>query len=686
MAVASAQSNSNPRADIYPPLDPTRQQVRFIEIIPSNDDEQPVGCLLQTVDLKQDLRYAALSYFWGDPNVTQDIVVNGVTLPVTTNLASALWHLREDGFPKNNETGEIQLLWVDAICINQDDVSERNHQVTLMAHLYHNATSVFSWLGPADSRHLDVMLQTIRGFALKTSSMLGKWDDDHATVVEAGRDWLISSLDRGDIDEFLVPFGELTECDYWKRIWIVQEMTLARSPSAHWFICGHIFITFEEMVVFDDLLPAIFKLPLPDSTRHAPHNVDVWGGLSTDASRAYLSVHGLNMAKSMKSLIPRESSRRAGAMSLSVNLLHTCIQMAFSTSATDPRDMVYAVLGLIYSKITPDYTKSVREVYLDAILSDGIAKTAGKCLQMSGRGYNLGNDHNLPSWVPDLTKMRYPLGVYFRDTREEVNSLLAGIELREPVIGLQGILRIQGVACGYVKRVKTFPLAVDRGFGDAFYQLSLEYLVEFAAPARISHGMTSNRRPLRALADVLEWENVRTRSKMSSHMGLELSRFTWGYWLVLIGGMEECATKDHWEETFERLGFSINSDFDTFIMSCLLDIEQLRLDPDAHEGYDNAVSYWNTIVYLYRYKKGITLFETDKNHLGIGPPGLQTGDLVCAIDKCSLPVLLRREQSPGDSVLPLVHVGTCYILGLSDGEPAEMVKRGELEIETFEIL
>lgn len=80
-----------------------------------------------------------------------------------------------------------------------------------------------------------------------------------------------------------------------------------------------------------------------------------------------------------------------------------------------------------------------------------------------------------------------------------------------------------------------------------------------------------------------------------------------------------------------------------------------------------------------------TIFQTDRGYLGIGPLDLRPGDLVCAVDECPLPVLLRRNKHVENEALTFTHIGCCYVLGLSDGEPAEMVRAGKLEIETFKI-
>lgn len=86
-------------------------------------------------------KYDALSYTWGRPNIVKGIELNGTRVDVRENLWSALVHLR-------NAT-EGRVIWIDALCIDQNSLEEKNHQVKLMAYIYSRAETVLVWLGPA---------------------------------------------------------------------------------------------------------------------------------------------------------------------------------------------------------------------------------------------------------------------------------------------------------------------------------------------------------------------------------------------------------------------------------------------------------------------------------------------------------------------------------------------------------
>ena len=87
------------------------------------------------------ISYEALSYAWGSSETTDYIIVNGGKLPITANLFWALFHLRL--------RDEDRILWVDAVCINQNHHREKTHQVQQMGDIYKQADRVIFWLGPA---------------------------------------------------------------------------------------------------------------------------------------------------------------------------------------------------------------------------------------------------------------------------------------------------------------------------------------------------------------------------------------------------------------------------------------------------------------------------------------------------------------------------------------------------------
>ncbi|KAF2193115.1 hypothetical protein K469DRAFT_552171, partial [Zopfia rhizophila CBS 207.26] len=94
-------------------------------------------------------KYDTLSYVWGDPNSVEEVECNGVLISVTSNLADALRRVR-------NVEGS-NLLWADAICINQQDIEEKSHQVAAMREIYQFSKQTLVWLGDEDEDTEDAL-------------------------------------------------------------------------------------------------------------------------------------------------------------------------------------------------------------------------------------------------------------------------------------------------------------------------------------------------------------------------------------------------------------------------------------------------------------------------------------------------------------------------------------------------
>ncbi|KAF7914568.1 uncharacterized protein EAF01_000974 [Botrytis porri] len=102
---------------LYHILDVSKKRVRLVTLLPG-DFSRDIHCTLTTVSLSDEPVYEILSYVWGNPTNKRDSTLQRVSFPVTTNLESALRYLRYRDLPR--------VLWIDAICINQEDIPERD--------------------------------------------------------------------------------------------------------------------------------------------------------------------------------------------------------------------------------------------------------------------------------------------------------------------------------------------------------------------------------------------------------------------------------------------------------------------------------------------------------------------------------------------------------------------------------
>jgi hypothetical protein len=148
---------------VYSSLGPN--SIRLLRLLPHEQEDAPIQCQLFHYSLEgsgnQTHLYTALSYVWGNLANPRYISIAENTLPVTRNLYKALLRLRNSSFER--------IIWVDAVCINQESIEEKEQQIRFMAKIYGQARSVLVWLGEA-ADNSDQAIKEIRA----TGSMATK--------------------------------------------------------------------------------------------------------------------------------------------------------------------------------------------------------------------------------------------------------------------------------------------------------------------------------------------------------------------------------------------------------------------------------------------------------------------------------------------------------------------------------
>lgn len=200
----------------YVPLPNAATHIRLLEIVPGTGDN--IDCYYSSHSVADAPGYTALSYTWGDVVPTKTITINSQPLDVRWNCHYALWQIRHYG-----HTGYI---WVDALCINQQDIDEKNHQVQMMGKIYECAEGVLVSLGPeADNSDLVFRFLLADGYHSPPSL-----DSDRL------EDWLLkTNFDRQGVADLWIAICALANRPYWTRVWIVQELMLANRIT---ILCG----------------------------------------------------------------------------------------------------------------------------------------------------------------------------------------------------------------------------------------------------------------------------------------------------------------------------------------------------------------------------------------------------------------------------------------------------------------
>lgn len=198
------------------PLNKTTAEIRLLQFL--RPRKGTISLRFQTYELDKCPPYTALSYAWGEEHPTIDIFVDGTSSTVRENLGLALHRIQEK--VTAGKFDKPFLLWVDALCINQEDLVERSHQVNMMGQIYSRAKLVVVWLGKEDEDS-HIAMGFIGGILTWTDSSPG------------GNQRLFNALNAF----FRRP--------YWNRLWIQQEIVLARKFVV---LCGAFSRTGEDVL------------------------------------------------------------------------------------------------------------------------------------------------------------------------------------------------------------------------------------------------------------------------------------------------------------------------------------------------------------------------------------------------------------------------------------------------------
>jgi hypothetical protein len=310
-----------PVVSIYESMDVDPESLRLLEV---SRDPDGAGRLRGMVTRfprggKHCPPYVALSYVWGNANSTRPILVNGHVLQIGTSLHAALIHLQVI-LPAST------LLWIDAICINQNNSQERSEQVQYMREIYSNAKEVVVWLGPSFEGS-DELFAYMREHEARC--VVGEANGEVCTIPPR--------------TGLRLPLSTLVRLPYWTRYWIVQEFVVAQNTR---LVCGF------ESVRRADFLSMINEY----SNTSSGHFI------STTLHMGPRDHHAVGHIVKIGAWQQRQES--------SVHLAEA-MDRTRTNDATDPRDKVFAILGLVTEgagrSITVDYTHPPCTVYCIAV-------------------------------------------------------------------------------------------------------------------------------------------------------------------------------------------------------------------------------------------------------------------------------------------------------------------------------
>ncbi|RYP64543.1 hypothetical protein DL769_006620 [Monosporascus sp. CRB-8-3] len=605
--------------------------------------------------------YFALSYCWGTEDQDIPIQVSGQVLHVSPGLVDAIRRLRELGTADDDSLPAIasslsgirvEYVWIDRICINQDDIAERCSQVRAMGIIYSQAVRVLIWLGPdldscSDAWQLVDQIYDV----FKRENPAAKYLADIPLNVYSDTRHAASGLPAWD-HELWQHLARVLELPWFTRVWIIQEVVLSRRD------------------------PVIL---------HGQRHGYPWHRLGWAASwlrrNGYLRLAQVpNRMQSVDTIanIRRSSGRwRLGAL-----LVATSIKFR----AADQRDKVYGLLGMaaesqsagggtgvrLPEALRPDYALNVQQVYT-RVASFLLAEC--KNLSVLTRAGGVGGDvlrtqrkHSiecLPSWVPNWCD--------FATVERDVAKSLSWLE-------------IPSTADGDAVAMLGFPEQYRASAGlEAKVQSSPD-----PSAARIS-GLVAD-----SVIAVMQFHNGPASAATDGGSFASQLLRTWEMAVPFLPEGEardwirsyvKATTADQYQ-LWGRTAKQLLRDGAAFLLERLSSgecrmasgtVSQMIVDLLNEMATGGDPESYAALARNFCLSRAFVV--TANRRLGIGPAGTREGDEIAVMFGGGVPYVLRKRE--GD--VGYLFVGESYIHGLMNGEAIGAWKRGELAEEVLEL-
>ena len=597
------------------------QRIRVLDLQPGAAGE-PLSCRVVVQGFK-DEPYEALSYVWGDPAPVDTIkCIEGDSegpVPIGANLAKALQTFRLADRPRR--------IWVDAVCINQEDLSERQSQVRMMGRVFGEAEQVLCWLGgftdPDGESRARMTIEFLQEFNKQPDECL-RLAHEHLHF-ERG-----SEETKDTVRQSWLGIKELFDVEYFHRAWIIQEVGLARHARMFWGN-SDVWIDWMEVAAFAatmDYQGASIVNLLGLKSWMANHVSLVW---STDKNG--LPVHNF------------------------VEVLH----WARVHRSTDPRDYIYAVLshpsatvdgGLL---VEPNYRISTSEAYINLAVRV-IEKTRCLLILAFVDHDEKPGELSLPTWVPDWHALNLvaPLRTPTYAAPNTSNALSVSRA------GAAAVLKCQGILVDDLRSMSDLILPNE------LTVTSLEKELQKKTPFLIDH----------------IWNKVVTAPGLPD---ISMQQVLSSLSFVLTGGH-----RDNMPVLEQGLFEELKADLAAFILAfeqikseaqeggfvaSLNGEDKSLLTRMAARG--SAIQFTQDMTWNSMCRK---VFRTANGYIGLGPRTMKKDDVCVVLSGAIYPIVLRRREGSFELV------GPSLVYGLMDGEAEKLHLGGTLLQRDFDII
>lgn len=596
--------------------------IRLIEVLPGQERDN-IQLNLHVASLNDPkLHYEALSYTWGSQDSPLEVTCNEQALSVTRNLHSSLRRLRDEN--------EIRVFWIDAVCMNQSDKAERAAQVKIMRQIYARAKVTWADLGE-EVEHQDDLFNLLFGL--------------DRVLNERGNDTL--PIDPATFESIGLPppqapgwvaWQKLLARPYFVRLWIIQEFAVS---SELYFLLG------INVFPWGNLYHIISRMQI--------HGIAEDQRQMADSSVALAAIHGKNAIRNLH-------FQRDRVMANDPRKIDDLLCLGRFVQATDPKDRIFAILGLVTDvdvnqpglEIRYDDLESVAQLYTRVCRSlfTSNPEIVSEILYEAGTALNP-RIRDLPSWIPDWSSPRAgsPLG----GLANLVNySAATSYPQSFSLAPNSTTLRIDGAVIDHVQSlIPQFRPDTSQAHGDAYYGIEAAKWLRAAMELR----------------STITADTYATSGELVDE----------AFWRTLIGNKTHLDTPapPSYSSGFAHLQTRqrfFNDAYDRSVRTG----EPLIVEDDTGqwaEAQNGSLLYRQALQNMMMAK---SFALTEGGRMGIVPGESRVGDDVALLSGCAVPFVLRVGNGN-----EFVLIGECYMHGVM-GE--EMVGDGSTRWESLEIV
>lgn len=714
-SVSGVFGDSSPRdlSSIYKALDPHLPEIRVLKLLPSASFDARLECRLVHRALHGDSDgYEALSYVWGGNKFTAEITLNNEPYSITPNLEIALRHLRQ---PSAERT-----LWVDALCINQHDLVERSRQVLLMKDIYAHCTVDLAWM--LTQSEWEPQKRTAEP-QKRTAEPQKRTQEPQKRAIGAQKRAIAAQKRTTNPDQHTTKIDTIKQAfELIKKISFKDAETLARMRDGPFIggnrdaVPGEFLLTVSEQLTFimafggRSIYHRVWTMQefayAPKLKLVAgPHELD-WDVMAAflgdrpyaDAFHAAFGHHGGGRALDLffKGAVKVHDQRRVVCDGTYKSTLLDVLARFQQNQATDPRDCVYGILGLVTEQhgIVVDYTKSAAQVFLEAVLSiidaqknlDIICQTAWMASPREE------NPHELPSWVPDFSAfvssdahrgiLFAQRGIY-ASGREYLSAPCRPINNQ--------FLPIKAVVLGCFSGDYTLQFTRNTWSSVEEYREGLARKI-YGRKDRLSPELGAPFEWLKESGlgvDILDGEIRYGRTGETAIRAYWRTLLTdcGAYPIKRLSEKEILQTDDAFKSILgflkDKLGVSTSEEADKKRDDTEEPRKQSKKRSDEVTD-ETMLGLWESMpenastMWLRNYQT--RTFLVTENGLYTMVRDAMAGDTIVAVEGAKVPLILRKQQSH-DGVETYSFVGTAYVHGYMDGEALDLVETGELHEE-----